>query len=134
MLTFSVMLYVLASLGIIAMGLRYLRAAPPLEYHAEITRDEPPGEIVLRVFGALYQVLGGGYLACGVLMLALSVFGVAQDMLWAKLATLVGSVIAGAAATGVPYLMETRTGVRTPWRIPAALCALILLAFLLSLI
>lgn len=134
MLTLSVILYVIASLGVFAVGLRYVLATPPMDYHAEITKADPPGEVTLMVMGALYKVLGGGYLAFGILLLVTSLFGVAQDLFWAKLATLLGALVAGGAATLVPFNMENRTGVRTPWRQTAALTLLTLLAFVLSLV
>lgn len=132
MLLLSVGLYLLAGLGVAAMGLKYLRATPPLDYHAEITRDDTLGEATLRVIGTLYKVMGGSFLALGVVLCLLTLFGVWNDLLWAKLAILLGSLIAGGFAALAPRAVEQATGVRTPWRIAAALTGLVAVAFVLS--
>ena len=132
MLSLSVFLYLLASIGLIAMGAKYIWAVPPLDYHAEIMKAEKPSEEVLRILGALYKIMGGAFVSLGVMLIFLTLFGVWGDMLWAKFAILLGAVIAGSFATFVPRKVELATGVRTPWRIAPALISLTILGFITS--
>ena len=134
MLFLSVVLYLLASLGVMAMGVKYIRAILPLDYHAEITKGTELSPETLRVFGALYKVMGGAILALGFVMVMLTLFGVWNDLIWAKLTLFIGTLIAGAFTTLVPRQVESETGVRTPWRIAAGLCGIATVAFLISLI
>jgi hypothetical protein len=133
-LTVSIVLFMLASAGVMAMGLKFIRATPLIDYHAEITMNEEIGNETRRVFGALYKVLGGAFLALGAVLAVITVFGVGNDLLWAKLASLLGALIAGGASAVVPREVERATGVRTPWRIAAALALLTLVAFILSIL
>lgn len=130
----SIALYLMVSLGIFAMGLKYVRAKPPLDYHANIMKTQKPSTETVIVLGALYKVMGGSLLALGFVMAMVTVFGVWNDLLWAKFATLVGGLTAGGFAIVVPRNAENRTGVRTPWRIAAMLTLLGIVAFLLSVI
>lgn len=132
MLFFSVILYLAAALGVLAMGLKFLCAVPPLDYHAEITRNEEPGDATLRVLGALYKVIGGSFLSLGVVLIIVTLFGVWNDLLWAKLANLIGALLAGGLSALVPRNVEKATGVRTPWRTAAALTGLVVVAFVFS--
>lgn len=134
MLSLSVILYLLASLGVMAMGIKYIRAKPPLDYHAEITKADELGEATLKVFGALYKVMGGGFLSLGIVLVMLTLFGVWNDVLWAKLTVFVGALIAGGFAALIPREVEQVTGVKTPWRIAAALTALTIIAFVISIL
>lgn len=117
----------------IAMAAKYIRATPPLDYHARIMETDSPGEGTVTVIGALYKIMGGAWLALGAVLGLITVFGVMENLLWAKLATLTGSLIAGGFALLVPRDVERLTGVRTPWRVAAALTALAMLAFVLTL-
>lgn len=132
MLLPGVLLQALAAIGVIAMGAKYVLATPPIDYHAEITREEDIGGATLKVIGALYKVMGGGFLSLGTMLLLITLFGVWEDLLWAKLTALAGGLLAGGFAVLVPRKVEQATGVRTPWRISAALTATIMLAFFLS--
>ncbi len=132
MLFLSVILNLAASLGVFAMGLKYIRAVPPLDYHAEITKDDELSEATLRVLGALYKVMGGGFLSLGIVLAMLTLFGVWNDLLWAKLAILIGALVAGGFSALFPRQVEKATGVRTPWRIAALLTSLVGFAFVIS--
>jgi len=133
MLIAGVILYLAVATGIIAMAAKYIRATPPIDYHARIMESDTPGEGTITVIGALYKVMGGALLALGVLLGLVTLFGVMENLLWAKLATLAGSLIAGGFAVLVPREVERLTGVRTPWRPAAVLTALAILAFVLTL-
>ena len=132
MLGFSVFLYLLVSFGVMGMGIKYIRTAPPLSYHAKITKADKLSVATLRVLGSLYKVMGGSFLALGVMLVVLTLFGVWNDVLWAKLTILVGSLIAGSIAVTAPRELEQVTGVRTPWRIAALLTILTTIAFGMS--
>ncbi|WP_299988108.1 hypothetical protein [uncultured Ruegeria sp.] len=134
MLFLSVILYLAASLGVLAMGIKYVRAEPSLDYHAEITKNDELSEATLRILGALYKVMGGGFLSLGIVLAMLALFGVSNDLLWAKLAILVGALVAGSFSAFFPREVERATGVRTPWRIAALLTALVGVAFVISVI
>ena len=116
------------------MGIKYIRAKPPLDYHAEITKADELSEATLKVFGALYKVMGGGFLALGIILAMLTLFGVWNNIFWAKLAILVGTLIAGGFSALIPREVEQATGVRTPWRIAAALTTLTIVAFVISIL
>ena len=134
MLSLGVILYLLVSIGVIVMGIKYIRAKPPLDYHAEITKADELGEATLKVFGALYKVMGGGFLSLGIMLAMVTLFGVWNDALWAKLTILLGAIIAGGFSALIPREVEQVTGVRTPWRIAAALTALTIVAFVISIL
>ncbi|SDZ45744.1 hypothetical protein SAMN05444004_11542 [Jannaschia faecimaris] len=134
MLIVAIFLDCLAALGMAGLALKYLRATPPVEYHARIMAADTVGPATKRVIGALYRVLAGALLALagGVAIVALG--GVMGDAFWAKLAVLI--MIAGAGGTAVAVMrgVETETGVRTPWRPAAGLTGLGALGFVLALV
>jgi len=134
MLLAGALLYLAVAAGVIAMAAKYIGATPPLDYHARIMTSDSPGEGTVAVIGALYKVMGGALLALGVLLGLVTLFGVMENLLWAKLANLAGSLIAGGFAALAPREVERLTGVRTPWRPAAALTALAILAFVLTLV
>ena len=134
MLSLSVILYLLVSAGVIAMGIKFIRANPLLDYHAEITKADELGDATLMVIGALYKVVGGGFLSLGIVLVMITVFGVWNDFFWAKLTILLGTLIAGGISALIPREVEQATGVRTPWRIPATLTALTIAAFIISIL
>ena len=134
MLSTSVALNLLASLGIFVMGLKYVRAEPPLDYHAEIMKDQNTSAETLMVLGALYKAMGGGFIALAFVVAILAVFGVWNDVFWAKLAILIGALVAGGFTALGARTVEISTGVRTPWRIALGLTAVSTVAFILSVI
>lgn len=115
------------------MGLRYYMAEPPLDYHAELTKADHFGEQTLMVLGVMYKVMGGSFAALGVVLGLLTLFGAWSGLFWAKATIVSGAVIAGAISSGAARGVERSTGVRTPWRIAAALTGLAVIAFALSL-
>jgi len=134
MLNLSIALHLLVSLGVIAMGIKYICATPPLGYHAEITKADKLSKEALMILGALYKAMGGGFVSLGVMLVLLTLFGVWNDLLWAKFAALAGALIAGSFAMLAPRKIEQLTGVTTPWRIAAALTALAVVAFVVSIL
>jgi hypothetical protein len=134
MLNLSVALNLFVSLGMITMGIKYIRATPPMDYHAEIMKADKLSKEALSILGALYKAMGGGFFSLGVNLVILTLFGVWNDILWAKFTILVGALIAGSFATLAPRKVEQVTGVKTPWRIPAALTALAIIAFVVSIL
>ena len=95
MLIVSVVLYLVASVGLVALALKYLMGPAPTEYHTEILkraglRVEPA---VGKVTGALNQVIGSALLAIAVMAAALAVFGVGNRMFWANAALLIAVLI-----------------------------------------
>ena len=127
-------LFLVAAAGVMAMGLKFVRAAPLIDHHAEITKHEQVGHETCRIIGALYKVLGGAFLSLGAVLAIVTVFGVGNDLFWAKATILLGGVIAGGASAIVPRKVEQATGVRTPWRLAAAITSLVLAAFILSIL
>ncbi|WP_322866374.1 hypothetical protein U5922_009285 [Aquicoccus sp. G2-2] len=79
MLSISVALNLVASVGMLAMGLKYARAEPPLDYHAEIMKDQNTSAETLMVLGALYRAMGGSFIALAFFVAILAVFGVWSD-------------------------------------------------------
>ena len=133
MLTLAVILNLLVAAGMLGMGAKYIRAKPPMDYHANILSSVPVGDEVKMVLGALYKVMGGAFCALGAGTILLTLFGVWPDIFWAKLTILVMALISGYLATKVTKVAEDYTKVKTPWRIAAALTALAVIAFLVSL-
>lgn len=134
MLSLSVILFLLVCAGVIAMGIKFIRATPPLDYHAEITKTDDLGEATLKVIGALYKVVGGGFLSLGIVLLMLTIFGVWNDVFWAKLTILLGVLIVGGVSAYITREVEQTTGVKTPWRIATTLTALAIVAFVISIL
>lgn len=134
MLMISVILNLLVAAGLLAMGAKYVRAVPPMDYHAEIMSGASVPDSVLKILGGLYKGMGGAFLGMGAGLVLLTVFGVAADVFWAKLTILVMALISGALAAQAAKTVEDGTGVKTPWRIAAGLTGLAILAFLMSLI
>lgn len=132
MLLAGVVLYILAGLGSIAMGIRYISATAPIGYHREILEGESPGPITIRVLDGVYKIMGSSFLTLGVTLVLVTWFGVSADLLWAKIAALLGGLLAGGTALLIALRLERETRVRTPWRIAAIQTGLILAAFVLS--
>lgn len=132
MLFAAVVLYILAGLGSIALGIRYISATAPIDYHREILQSESPGPITIRVLDGVYKIMGSSFLTLGLTLVLVTWFGVWADLLWAKVAALLGGLLAGGTALLVALRLERETRVRTPWRIAAIQTGLILAAFVLS--
>ncbi len=134
MLIVSVVLYLVASIGLVILALKYLFGPAPTDYHSEILKRAgvQVDPALARVTGALNQVLGSALLAFAVLVSALALFGVGARLFWANAALLIAVLILGGLATRVAYGLEQQTGVRTPWRPAAALTGIAVVAFVVA--
>lgn len=134
MLALSVVIYCLVGLGLIGMGYKYITTPAPMDYHREILANTPLTDETRLILDVLYKVMGGSFAALGAGIGIVALCGIWADLFWAKLAVLVMLAIAGYFATTLPHKVEAQTGVKTPWRIAAALSGLGVIAFLLALI
>ena len=134
MLIAAVLLNLLVALGLTALAAKYAFGPVPADYHAAIlaTSGQPIGPHQLLVFGAINKVFAGCFLALAIALTMLTVFGVWQEMYWAKIGTAAIAVVAGVPSSFAAYTVEQTSGVRTPWRSGALLSVLVLIAFVLS--
>ena len=134
MLGISVLIFCLVGGGLLAMAAKYIKAVPPLDYHAEIMSGSAVSDETKMVLGALYKAMGGAFAGLGVGTILLALTGLWSDSLTAKLTLVAMLCIPGWFVARATHAVEARTNVKTPWRIAAALTALSLLGFVLSLI
>ena len=136
MLMIAIALDLLAAAGLCALAAKYTFGPAPAGYHAEIMRGagHDIDETVKRLFGGINAALGGGFFALAVALAAMTLFGVYQDLLWAKLAVVVTGLLAGVPSALAVRSVELHTGVKTPWKLAVILMAVLVLAFVLSLI
>lgn len=134
MLSYSVILFCLAGLGIVVMALRYGLAEPPLEYHAEMFRQAgaPPHDVHLMLIGGLYRVIGAAMFSFAIFQIGISLGPIANGEIWARWLLLITGLVLGIPSVMVSLEMERITKVNTPWRIAAGLLVLTVLAFVLS--
>lgn len=135
MLMIAVALDLLAAAGLCALAAKYTFGPAPADYHAEILRKagHDIDETLKQLFRGINGALGGGFFALAAALAAMTLFGVYQDMLWAKLAVVVTGLLAGVPSALAVRSVELNTGVRTPWRPAVILIAVLVVAFLLSL-
>ncbi len=135
MLMTAVGLNLLAAAGICVLATKYFFGPAPADYHAEILRKagHDIDETVKTLFGGIYRVLGGGFYALALTLVALALFGIHHDMLWAKLAAVGAGLLAGLPTAIAVRRVEQRTGVATPWKPAAGLTVMLVVAFLFSL-
>ncbi len=135
MLILATLLNMVAAAGLAAMALKYLRGPAPADYHAEVLKKAKVEitQEVTDVFAAINKVYGAAFMALAIVLVFVSLFGVLQGLVWAKLLVLVSSLVAGIPAAMAARGVEQKTGVRTPWRVAVGLCAIVVLAFLVSL-
>ena len=131
-LTMAISLKLPAASGLAALGVRYVFARPPLDYHARILGEAGEPVVVRRLLGARHRTMGAAFVGLALAVAFLSVFGTGANLLWAKLAILLSALVVGLPAMMMGRIAEQVTGVRTPWRISALLLAMVLLAFVLS--
>lgn len=136
MLITAVSLYLLCALALAALSLKYLLGPAPSDYHREIlvSADVELAQTITGLFKALNTVIGSGFLAIAIGVATLAWFGVREDLLWAKLAVVTLGLIAGIPGSVAAKRLEQATGVKTPWRPGFAMTALVVVAFLLSII
>jgi hypothetical protein len=132
-LTVSVILYCVASLGAVAFAAKYGLGPVPADYHAEILgSDGGATESAKLVLTVVYRVMAGALLAFAVLALAVALGPLSSDALWAKLVLPAASLAVAGPSLTLPRRVERATGVRTPWRPILGLIAVLAAACLLS--
>ena len=136
MLTTAVVLYLIAALGLAAFAAKYLFGPAPADYHAEILQA---GKVELvdtikRLFRAVNLVFGSLFLSLALCTAVITIFGVSNDIFWAKLLVPAIACIGGISPTLVGYRMEQHTGVKTPWRPGAILTVIVPIAFIFSML
>lgn len=136
MLTISVVLYLIGNLAFAAFAAKYSFGPAPTDFHSDIMRagGTEIDETLRNLFAAINQVLGGCFFALALAGGFLAIFGVYQNLLWAKVATVAIAAVSGMPSTVVAFRMEQKTKVRTPWRVGAALMGITLVAFILAII
>ena len=134
MLLLATMLNGVTALAICLAGARYCTASVPMDYHARIFEADgltlsPATTLVLRTF---YRGLGALFLATGLAVAWLTVSVWQTDHIGTR--SVLFAVGAGPAVVlaVLPRLVEQHTGVRTPWRLSAAVAGLLGLAFLIG--
>jgi len=135
-MSLSVILFCIAGLGALAMGLKYSFSAPPMRYHAELlgTEADPPSDGLHNVLTALYRAFGGVLSGLAVAIFSLALWPIADGNLPAAIGAFFAGSIAAMTTTLTPLKLERATGVRTPWRIAAGLEVVLvaaMIAFLL---
>ncbi len=133
MLILAVLINVLAAAGAIFLAARYVQAASPLDYHVEILGGAVEDRTA-KILGALYKGMGGAFASLGLGIILVSLFGVWNDLFWAKLTVLVMFGVAGYFATIGARGLEAATGVTTPWRPAAGITGAGIVAFVLSIL
>ncbi len=132
----SLVLYGLAALGTLFVAATYLFGTVPTRYHREVLeKDDTPLTPGLElVMTALCRVLGAGLMASGIAALLFALDLEASDPLALKIRPLLIALIVGVPCVIYPHRVETATGVRTPWRAAVALVAVMLAAFIASIL
>ena len=113
-------LFYLAAATMLAIGLRFSRTPAPLDYHAAILASDgtPTTDSLLGVLTALYRVIGGAFVAMGLLVAFVAHFVLTPDSdLILKFLLPFAILCGGAPAVTAPRRIEQMTGIRTPWRI-----------------
>lgn len=134
MLLTAVVLNMISALGLCVMGGKYYFGPAPADYHVEIlgvSRDNI-GSAQITVFSALYRVLGAAFFGLAIALASMSWFAVAADLLWAKLTVLITGLAVGLPASRITYAIHRKTGVETPWKPAVGILAIMILAFVLS--
>ncbi len=127
--------YLLAALALVAFAGKYGFGARPNAYHcaALTAANVPLGSEVRALLRGLYWSLAAAWGAVGGLIAFLTLGPIAAgDMIAAFVATIAG-VSVGMVSGLATFLFEAETGIRTPWRLAAALSLLPILGFLLIL-
>jgi hypothetical protein len=132
-MTISALLFCLAALGTLAMGVKYIASAVPAPYHASILGGEATAlpDNLVAVLTAIYRSFGGAVIGLGVAMLCLAIWPIAEGNEPAAFGAFLAGSVAAISATLAPRSLEQKTGVRTPWRVAAAL-ELVLVGALLA--
>jgi len=133
MLTVSVILYCIASLGALGFAAKYGLGPVPATYHAEILggANRVPERVAL-VLSVVYRVMGGALFAFALLSVAVALGPLSSGVFWAKLVLPAAGLAVAAPALKLPRDVEQATGVRTPWRPVLGLILLLAVACVLS--
>ncbi len=136
MLSISIVLFCLAAAGTAAMAAKYGLGPVPADYHGKILENDgkPPSENAIRVLRSIYRIMAGALLALALTLAALALIPISQDALWAKLVAFFAGGLVAAPSLLMAYRLEQETGVRTPWRIVLVIIALLIAAFVTSLL
>ncbi|MGB7336350.1 MAG: hypothetical protein WBD01_11230 [Salaquimonas sp.] len=134
MIVASFGLYILVSIILLAFAAKFILGPAPADYHQKII--EASGAVIeeghRKVFRAVYQVMGGSFIALAISIIGLAIFGVLNGVVWAKFLIFCVGLFASVSAMIVTRAMEDRTGVKTPWKAAAMLTVILALAFILS--
>lgn len=135
-MSLSVVLFCIAGLGALAMGLKYSVSPVPMRYHAEMlgAAADPPSDGLRNVLTGLYRAFGGALSGLALAIICLALWPIAAGNLPAATGTFLAGSFAATATALAALKLERRTGVRTPWRIAAGLEVVLvaaLIAFLL---
>lgn len=136
MLNLSVFLNLAAVAMLAATAARYYFGPAPTSYHAEIlsTANTEINETVRLLFATINRILGASFMALALAVLIATLFGIWQDIFWAKGLVLAVGIVTGTPSTFWAREVERKTGVRTPWRGAAAITTILTIAFLLSIL
>ena len=125
-----------AALGMGRLALVYLSGPVPAEYHRKIIDQDGGvvGEALTDVLRAVYRFLGAALLSLALLaaLVGWQTHGAAAPV-W-RLGFLVSVAPLCLVAMIVPYGVERRRGVRTPWRAALALSVLLVLSTVAGLV
>jgi len=135
-LMIAVVLNLIAALGLVALAAKYFFGPAPTDYHEEILRS---GGIEIEethkmIFGAVNKALGSAFFALAVANAAITLFGVYQDILWAKVLVVIMGISVGIPSTLITNRVNQQTGVNTPWKSALILTVILVAAFVFSLI
>ena len=129
-------LHILIAAGLVLLGMKYLRGAVPLDYHAAMLGGEDVviGPNLRAILTGLYRSVGATAAALGLAVALLGSLGFLGATAWPALAIFALALIAGTPSLVAVRRAEQVSGTRTPWRPTAALIALSGLACLLALL
>ena len=132
----AVILNLIGALGLCMMGAKYCFGPAPADYHLKIM-EVSKSDLDKRqaiVFTAIYRVTGASVIAVAISLASLSWFGVSANILWAKLIVLIVGMVVGLPAFAITYRVAKQTGVETPWKPTVIMLAILIVAFILSVI
>ena len=134
MLLLATILNGFAVVAIALAGVRYFTAPVPMDYHARIFEADgltlsPATTLVLRTF---YRGLGALFLATAVALVWLMIAVWQTDQIATRTVLFAVGVGPAIVLAVLPRLVEQRTGVRTPWRLSAAVAGLLVLSLLIG--
>ncbi|MEN3793924.1 hypothetical protein [Fulvimarina sp. MAC3] len=134
MLTASVILYVLISLGLLGVGAKYAFGPAPAPHHeAALHADGVTTKSMMIVLRAVYIPMAAACAAVAFLLVVLALGPIADGDSWASAVATSAALILGVPTSISSWRFEHLTGVRGPYRIVVVLTALSVLALALTL-